>query len=215
MAGNVLRDDIASAASSATRCISLHYLPEADMAIATVHDLMVHELKDLYSAEKQLVRALPRMAKNATSEELQQAFTDHLEQTREHVARLEQAFEILGVAARGPKCKGMEGLLEEGKDIMEEDIDPEVLDVGLISAAKRVEHYEIAGYSSACELARSMQHEGVLELLEMTLTEEEETDALLASLAEEIVAALVERDEQDEMGLDDEEVAQPKRARAR
>jgi len=185
------------------------------MAIATVHDLMVHELKDLYSAEKQLVRALPRMAKNATSEELEQAFTDHLEQTKEHVARLEQAFEILGVAARGPKCKGMEGLLEEGKGIMEEDIDPEVLDVGLISAAKRVEHYEIAGYSSACELARSMQHEDILELLEMTLAEEEETDALLASLAEEMVAALVERDEQETMGLDDEAVPSSKTSRAR
>ncbi len=185
------------------------------MAIATVHDLMVHELKDLYSAEKQLVRALPRMAKNATSEELQQAFTDHLAQTKEHVARLEQAFEILGVSARGPMCKGMEGLIEEGKSIMEEDIDADVLDVGLISAAKRVEHYEIAGYGVACELARSMQHEGVLELLEMTLAEEEEADALLASLAEEMVAALVERDEQEEMGLDDEEAPASKAPRAR
>ncbi len=185
------------------------------MSIDTVHDLMVHELKDLYSAEKQLVRALPRMVKAATSEELQEAFANHLEQTKEHVARLEQAFEILGVGARGPKCKGMEGLLEEGKSIMEEDIDADVLDVGLISAAKRVEHYEIAGYGSACELARSMQHEGVLELLEMTLAEEEETDALLASLAEEIVAGLVERDEQEEMGLEDEDEDAPKAARAR
>jgi ferritin-like metal-binding protein YciE len=185
------------------------------MAIATAHDLMVHELKDLYSAEKQLVRALPRMAKNASSEELQQAFTDHLEQTREHVARLEQAFEMLGVGARGPKCKGMEGLIEEGKDIMDEDIDADVLDIGLISAAKRVEHYEIAGYTSACALARSMQHDGVLELLEMTLAEEEEADAVLASLAEEIVAEVVERDEQEEMGLDDEDAAAPRASRAR
>lgn len=181
------------------------------MAIATIHDLMVHELKDLYSAEKQLVRALPRMAKNATSEELRQAFADHLEQTKEHVARLEQAFGILGLAARGPKCKGMEGLIEEGKSIMEEDIDAEVLDVGLISAAKRVEHYEIAGYASACELARSMQHESVVELLEMTLAEEEESDALLSSLAEELIANLVERDELEEMGADDE--VAPKRSR--
>lgn len=181
------------------------------MPIETAHDLMLHELKDLYSAEKQLVRAMPRMAKHATSEELRQAFTDHLEQTREHVARLEQVFEILDVAARGPKCKAMEGLVEEGKSIMEEDIDPDVLDVGLISAAKRVEHYEIAGYISACELARAMQHEEVLVLLELTLAEEEATDTLLDAVAEELIAALVERDDQAEMGLEDE-AAEPETA---
>ncbi len=169
------------------------------MPIATAHDLMVHELKDLYSAEKQLVQALPKMAKSATSEELQEAFTDHLEQTKEHVARLEEAFSILGVGARGPKCKGMEGLIEEGKSIMEEEIDPDVLDAGLISAAKRVEHYEIAGYRSACTLARSMQHDNVLALLEATLAEEEAADALLEALGEAIVTGLVERDEQEDM----------------
>jgi len=174
------------------------------MPIATAHDLMVHELKDLYSAETQLVRALPKMTKTAMSEELRQAFSDHLEQTKEHVSRLEQVFSILGVSARGPKCRGMEGLLEEGKSIMEEDIDPEVLDAGLISAAQRVEHYEIAGYGAVCALARSMQHEHVLALLEATLAEEEATDALLVSLAEELIASLVERDEQDDMGVDDE-----------
>lgn len=173
------------------------------MPIATAHDLMVHELKDLYSAETQLVRALPKMVKTVTSDELRQAFSEHLEQTKEHVVRLEQAFSILGVSARGPKCKGMEGLLEEGKSIMEEDIDPDVLDAGLISAAQRVEHYEIAGYSSVCTLARSMQHDDVLALLEATLAEEEATDVLLASIAEELIAALVERDEQEEMGADD------------
>ncbi len=173
------------------------------MPIATAHDLMVHELKDLYSAETQLVRALPKMVKTATSDELKQAFSDHLEATKEHVERLEQVFSILGASSRGPKCKGMEGLLEEGKSIMEEDIDPDVLDAGLISAAQRVEHYEIAGYSAACTLARSMQHDSVLALLEATLEEEEATDVLLASLAEELVTALVERDEQDEMGVDD------------
>jgi len=173
------------------------------MPISTTHDLMVHELKDLYSAETQLVRALPKMVKTATSEELRQAFSEHLDQTKEHVARLEQAFSILGASARGPKCKGMEGLLEEGKSIMEEDIDPDVLDVGLISAAQRVEHYEIAGYSAVCTMARSMQHDEVLALLEATLAEEEATDVLLASLAEELITALVERDEQEEMGADD------------
>jgi len=173
------------------------------MPIATAHDLMVHELKDLYSAERQLVRALPKMAKTAMSEELRQAFSDHLEQTKEHVTRLEQVFSILGASARGLKCKGKEGLLEEGRSIMEEDIDPAVLDAGLIGAAQRVEHYEIAGYSAVCALARSMEHESVLALLEATLTEEEAADVLLASLAEELIASLVERDEQEAMGVDD------------
>lgn len=173
------------------------------MAIATAHDLLVHELKDLYSAETQLVRALPKMVKHTTSEELQQAFTHHLEETKEHVTRLEQAFELLDVSARGPKCKGMEGLIDEGKSLMDEDIDPDVLDAGLIGAAQRVEHYEIAGYSAACTLARSMQHEDVLALLEATLAEEEATDILLTALAEGLVASLVERDDQGDMGEDD------------
>jgi ferritin-like metal-binding protein YciE len=185
------------------------------MPIATLHDLMVHELKDLYSAEKQLVQALPKMAKNATSEELQVAFTTHLEQTKEHVVRLEQAFETLGVSARGMKCKGMEGLIEESKSLLDEDIDPEVLDAGLIAAAQRVEHYEIAAYGAACEFARSMQHEELVELLEMTLNEEKETDALLTALAEGGVNALAQRDGQEEMGLeDDDEEAEPTNKRA-
>lgn len=175
------------------------------MQIATLHDLMVHELKDLYSAEKQLVQALPKMARNATSEDLQVAFTNHLEQTKEHVARLEQAFETLGVSARGMKCKGMEGLIEEGKSLLDEDIDPEVLDAGLIAAAQRVEHYEIAAYGTACEYARSMQHEELVELLEQTLNEEKEADALLTALAEGGINALAERDGQEEMGVEEEE----------
>jgi ferritin-like metal-binding protein YciE len=179
------------------------------MPIATLHDLMVHELKDLYSAEKQLVQALPKMAKNATSEELQVAFTTHLEQTKEHVVRLEQAFETLGVSPRGVKCKGMEGLLEEGKSLLDEDIDPEVLDAGLIAAAQRVEHYEIAAYGSACEFARSMQHTEIADMLELTLNEEKETDALLTSLAEGGINTLAERDGQEDMGVEEDEEAAP------
>ena len=175
------------------------------MPIATLHDLMVHELKDLYSAERQLVQALPKMAKGATSEELQQALTDHLEQTKEHVARLEQVFEILGVSARGVKCKGMEGLLEEGKELLEEDIDPEVLDAGIISAAQRVEHYEIAAYGGAAEFARGMQHNDIVELLELTLQEEKDADQLLTSLAEGGINALAMRDGQENMGEDENE----------
>jgi len=175
------------------------------MPIATLHDLMVHELKDLYSAEKQLVQALPKMAKHATSEELQVAFTTHLEQTKEHVVRLEQAFETLGVSPRGVKCKGMEGLLEEGKSLLDEDIDPEVLDAGLIAAAQRVEHYEIAAYGTAFEFARSMQHTEIADMLQRTLAEEKETDALLTSLAEGGINTLAERDGQEDMGAEEEE----------
>lgn len=175
------------------------------MSLATLHDLMVHELKDLYSAEKQLVSALPKMIKATTTKELKDAFTTHLEQTNEHVARLEQAMELLGSSPRGMKCKGMEGLIEEGASLLEEDADPEVLDVALIGAAQRVEHYEIAAYGAACALAGSMQHNEVLSLLELTLSEELETDALLAALAEELTGSVAERDGQEAMGVADGE----------
>ncbi|MDP1861103.1 MAG: ferritin-like domain-containing protein [Gemmatimonadaceae bacterium] len=131
------------------------------MQIATLHDLMLHELRDIYSAEQQLVKALPGMSKAATSEELQNALQSHLAQTEQHVSRLEQVFEILGESPRGVKCKGMEGLITEGKGLLDEDIDPEVLDAGIIAAAQRVEHYEIAAYGTVCEFARSMDHSEV------------------------------------------------------
>src|ERR1700748_3514717 len=113
------------------------------METATLRELYVHELKDLYSAEKQLTKALPKMAKAATDEDLAAGFEEHLEQTEEHVNRLEKIFEALDETTRGPKCKGMEGLIKEGQEIMEEVSDDEVRDAGLISAAQRVEHYEI------------------------------------------------------------------------
>ncbi len=168
--------------------------------LATLHDLMVHQIKDLYSAERQLVQALPRMAKHANSQELQVAIQTHLEQTETHVSRLEQCLDLLNESARGPKCKGMEGLIEEGKELLEEEVDPEVLDAGIIAAAQRVEHYEIAGYGTVCEYARIMGHEEVLELLQATLEEEKETDSLLTSLAEGGINALAERDGQGDMG---------------
>ena len=118
------------------------------MEMESLKELYVDELKDLYSAEKQLVKALPRMAKNATNAELQQAFTKHLEETEGHVERLEQIFEMLGERAGGKTCKGMEGLIEEAKELLEEDAAEEVLDAGLISKAQHVEHYEIAGYGT-------------------------------------------------------------------
>src|SRR5690349_13015361 len=116
------------------------------MSMDTLHDLFVDELKDVYNAEKQLVAALPRLAKAATSPELAKAFTKHLQETKGHVVRLEQAFKSLDLPARGKKCKGMEGLIEEGKEILEEDGEGNVLDAALISAAQRVEHYEMAAY---------------------------------------------------------------------
>ena len=119
-------------------------------ALNTLHDLLIHQLRDIYSAEKQIVKALPKMAKRANSDELQAALTSHLDETEEHVERLEQAFELLGVNSRGPKCKGMEGLIEEGKELLEEeDVEPNVLDAGIIAASQRIEHYEIAAYGAS------------------------------------------------------------------
>jgi ferritin-like metal-binding protein YciE len=186
------------------------------MALETLHDLMVHELKDLYSAERQLVQALPKMAKNATSEELQTALTNHLAETEEHVSRLEQIMEGLGESPKGQKCKGMEGLIEEGKSLLEEDADEDVLDAGIIAAAQRVEHYEIAAYGTVCEYARIMGHTDALALLEQTLEEEKTADSLLTSLAEGGINALAERDGQENMGdaEEEEEEAPAPRARA-
>ena len=172
-------------------------------AIATLHDLMIHQLRDLYSAERQLVQALPKMAKSASAAELQTAIREHLTQTVGHVARLEQAFEVLGESPRGVKCKGMEGLLEEGKELLEEDVDPDVLDAGIIAEAQRVEHYEIAAYGTACEFAKSMGHLHVASLLQDTLEEEKETDKLLTTLAEGGINALAARDGLETMGLND------------
>jgi ferritin-like metal-binding protein YciE len=154
------------------------------MPIASLHDLMLHELKDVYSAERQLVQALPSMASKATSDELREAFETHLAQTEEQVERLKQVFELLGVAARSQKCKGMEGLIAEGKSLAEEDIEDEVLDAGLIAAAQRVEHYEIAAYGTLVEYAGALGLDEVRELLESTLEEEKQTDQLLTQLAE-------------------------------
>lgn len=170
------------------------------MSLATLHDLMVHELKDLYSAEKQLVQALPRMSKNATSDELRTALDNHLAETEEQVSRLETIFESLGESPRGQKCHGMEGLIEEGKTLLQEDADPDVMDAGLIVAAQKVEHYEIAGYGAVCEYARMMGHTEALQLLEQTLEEEKNADRKLNEIAEGGINALAERDGQENMG---------------
>ena len=128
-------------------------------SITNLQDLFVHQLRDLYSAEKQLVAALPKMARQSTSDELQVAITSHHEQTKEQVGRLEQVFEQLGVANRGPKCKAMEGLIEEASEMLEEDIAENVLDAGIIASAQRVEHYEIAAYGTVVGYARVLGHD--------------------------------------------------------
>ena len=154
------------------------------MELDTLKDLYVEEIKDLYSAEKQLIKALPKMAKAASDKQLQQAFRTHLRQTAEHAARLEQICKDLGVSPRGKKCVGMEGLIEEGSELIKENPNPDVLDAGLISKAQHVEHYEMAGYGTVRTYARQLGFDSHADLLQQTLNEEGQTDHLLTSLAE-------------------------------
>lgn len=154
------------------------------MQMENLRDLYVNELKDLYSAEKQLIKALPKMAKNATDPALKKAFTDHLAQTEVQVGRLEQIFEMLGESPRGKKCVGMEGLIEEASELIEEDPQEDVLDAGLISKAQHVEHYEMAGYGTVRTYAITLGETEQAELLQQTLDEEGAADKLLSSLAE-------------------------------
>jgi len=153
----------------------------------TLHDLYVQELKDLYSAEGQLVKALPKMAKAASAPQLRLAFETHLEETRGQVDRLKQIFEELDVSTRGKKCAAMEGLIEEGEEMLEDGSDEAVRDAGLIAAAQRVEHYEIAGYGTARTFARLLGLEKQAKLLQQTLDEEGATDKKLTALAETVI----------------------------
>src|ERR1039457_1649369 len=159
--------------------------------------LYVEELKDLYSAENQLVKALPKMAKASTSEDLRAGFEGHLKQTKDHVARLEKIFKALGESPKGKKCKGMEGLIKEGGELIEEDPVPEELDAGLISAAQRVEHYEMAGYGCVSAYAKLLGEDQALLLLRQTLEEEKETDKKLTQLAGQINIEAAESEESD------------------
>jgi len=159
------------------------------MKLQTLNDLLHHELKDLYSAENQLVKALPKMAKAATNADLKAGFEEHLEQTKGHVERLDQIGEQLGMKLTGHKCKAMEGLIEEGAELIGEDAEDSVRDAGLIGAAQRVEHYEMAGYGTARALAQKLGHDDVADILGETLEEEKATDAKLTELAESAVNA--------------------------
>ncbi len=157
------------------------------MKLNSLHALFVNELRDLYSAENQLLKALPRMAKAAKSPDLKKAFTDHLEETKGQVKRLEQIFETLEMNPKGKKCKAMEGLVEEGKELMEEeDASPDVLDAGLIAAAQRVEHYEIAGYGTVRTFAALLGHDDIAATLQETLDEEGACNEKLTELSEKI-----------------------------
>jgi ferritin-like metal-binding protein YciE len=169
-----------------------------------LRQIYLDELKDLYDAENQLVKALPKMAKGAESEELRSAFEDHLEQTREHVSRLERVFKSMGENPKGKKCKGMQGLIEEGNEQLGEDYDGEEMDAALIVAAQKVEHYEIAGYGSARTFASILGEEEAVSLLEQTLEEEKETDQKLTDIAEEINLDAADESE-EEMGEESEE----------
>lgn len=153
------------------------------MKLDSLENLFVHELKDILSAEKQLVKALPKMAKGATSEALRASIEDHLEQTKEHVNRLEQVFASIDKAPRAEHCKAMEGLVAEGAELLEEEGDPTVKDAALIAAAQRVEHYEISAYGTARTLAELLGNDKAVELLQQTLDEEKETDQKLTELA--------------------------------
>lgn len=170
-----------------------------------LRELYVNELKDLYSAENQLVKALPKMAKGASNDELRQAFEEHLEQTNEHVARLEQIFETLEEKPTGKKCMGMEGLVKEGAETLQEDYEDEVMDAAIIGAAQRVEHYEIAGYGTVRALAELLGETEHVSLIEQTLEEEKETDEKLTELAQQITSEAGEEGEEIEEEDEDTE----------
>jgi ferritin-like metal-binding protein YciE len=157
------------------------------MELETLKDLYIHELKDLYSAERQIIKALPKMVKVASNKELAAGFEEHLDQTKEHVARLEKILTSHDESTRGPKCEGMEGLLKEGDKMIKEDAEDEVRDAGLIAAAQRVEHYEMAGYGCARTYAELLEDSQGAQLLQTTLTEESDTDKKLTKLATSVI----------------------------
>lgn len=155
--------------------------------LQSLEDLFLEDLKDVYNAENQILKALPRMAKKASAPELRRAFEQHLKQTETQVQRLERVFASIGQKAKGKTCKGMQGLIEEGKEKMSEDIEEDVLDAALIAAAQKVEHYEIAAYGTLRAWAETLGNQQAVKLLQQTLDEEGETDKKLTQLAEQLV----------------------------
>jgi ferritin-like metal-binding protein YciE len=176
------------------------------MANNSMRELYLDELRDLYSAETQLTKALPKMAKASSNTELRQAFEEHLRQTSEQVSRLEQIFEMLGEKPTGKKCLGMEGLVKEGAETMKEDYEGSTMDAALIGAAQRVEHYEIAGYGTVREFAQLLGEDEHVPLLEQTLEEEKQTDEKLTQIAEQINSQ-----SQEEVGIEEGEDTEKRR----
>ncbi|HZS26574.1 MAG TPA: ferritin-like domain-containing protein [Candidatus Angelobacter sp.] len=157
------------------------------MKLESLRELLIEELQDIYSAENMILSALPKMVEEATSVELRNAFNQHLQQTRVHVQRLDQIFDqIPKIDRKDKKCKGMEGIIKDAKDLLSEDAEPEMLDAGMIAGAQRVEHYEIAAYGTARSYARLLGKNDWAQLLQQTLEEEKETDVKLTQLAEHI-----------------------------
>jgi ferritin-like metal-binding protein YciE len=183
------------------------------MKIQTLSKLFEDQLKDLYNAESQLVKALPKMAKKASASGLKDAFTSHLEETRNHVERLDQIGEQLGLKLNGKKCKAMEGLVEEGAEILEANGPSGVLDAGLIAAAQRVEHYEISAYGTARTLAQHLGHSDAAGLLQETLDEESAADEKLSSISLDEVLPCAEMN--GDSNQDEEESAKPSSKRRR
>jgi ferritin-like metal-binding protein YciE len=165
------------------------------MQTNSLRELYVAELRDLYNAETQLVKALPKMAKASSNAELRQGFEEHLRQTSEHVSRLEQIFEMIGEKATGKKCLGMEGLVKEGAETMKEDYEDSLMDAAIIGAAQRVEHYEIAAYGTVRAFAEQLGEDEHVSLIEQTLNEEKQTDEKLTQLAEQINSEATEGEE--------------------
>lgn len=168
------------------------------MKLDSLRTLWIEEMRDLYSAENQIIKALPKMAKNATNPELKEALESHLEETRGHVERLEEIFEKLGKKPTGKTCKGMQGLIAEGSEVMSEDGADAVIDAAIIAAAQRVEHYEMAGYGTARTFASILEEDEAEDLLQETLDEEGEADKKLTDIAESIVNEEAEEAEEEE-----------------
>ena len=183
------------------------------MKMETLQELYVEQLRDMFDAENQLMKALPKMAKEATNEELKAAFEHHLEQTEEQISRLERVFEELGEKPKGHKCKAMLGLIEEGKELMEEDADEDVMDAGLICAAQKIEHYEIATYGCLRTYAEMLGFDEQADLLQESLDEEKDTDENLTELA--VSCINLEAEEGEESEDEEEEEKQPARGRAK
>jgi len=157
------------------------------MQMENLEDLLKEDLKDVLNAENQILKALPKMIKKASNDELKSAFQDHLEETKEHVERVEQTMEILGMPAKGKTCKAMKGIIEEGQEVMSEDAEEDVMDAALIAAAQKVEHYEIATYGTLCTYAELLGLQDAKRLLGQNLDEEKKTDELLTELAERLI----------------------------